>query len=117
MVKWKTRDGREIPIKEMGTDHLKNCVAMLRRKGFVTPEEYFSCLAYAFSSNTPDGAAMAVLETTITENERVLTNLKLCDIVTGKYLEIVDNAGEADTIYLMQYIDEASRKFLRNESV
>ncbi len=41
---------------------------------------------------SPDGNAMAVLETKIIENERVLTNLKLCDIVTGKCLEIVDNA-------------------------
>lgn len=58
-MKWKCKDGRELDIKDMETSHLKNAVAMLRRKGVVTPDEYFSCLAYACSGDTPDGAAMA----------------------------------------------------------
>lgn len=32
---WKTRDGREIPIEDMETSHIKNAQALLRRKGFV----------------------------------------------------------------------------------
>lgn len=30
-MKWKTRDGREYDIEEMGTEHLKNCMAMIVR--------------------------------------------------------------------------------------
>lgn len=58
-MKWKCKDGRELDIKDMETNHLKNAVAMLRRKGVVTTDEYLSCLAYACSGDTPDGAAMA----------------------------------------------------------
>lgn len=56
---WKTLDGREIPFNKLETDHLENIVAMIRRQGFVTPDEFFSMLAYVCSSDTPDGAAMA----------------------------------------------------------
>ena len=58
-MKWKCKDGRELDIKDMETNHLKNAIAMLRRKGVVTTDEYLSCLAYACSGDTPDGAAMA----------------------------------------------------------
>ena len=30
-MKWRTKDGRELDIKKMSTDHLKNTVAMLKR--------------------------------------------------------------------------------------
>lgn len=30
-MKWKTRDCRELDIEEMGTEHLKNCMAMIVR--------------------------------------------------------------------------------------
>jgi len=56
--KWKCRDGRVLDIKDMETRHLRNTIAMLRRNGVVTTDEYMSCLAYACSSDTPDGAAM-----------------------------------------------------------
>lgn len=56
---WKCRDGRLIPIEDLETDHLKNIVAMLRRQGFVTPSEFFSCAGYAFSPMTGEYASMA----------------------------------------------------------
>lgn len=56
---WKCKDGRIIHIKDMSTKHLRNAIAMLRRHGVVTTDEHLSCLAYACSANTPDGAAMA----------------------------------------------------------
>jgi len=37
---WKCRDGRVVPIIEMATQHIENAIAMLRRKGWVTPEEF-----------------------------------------------------------------------------
>lgn len=57
-VTWKTRDGRVLPIREMDTDHLRNCVNMLRRNGRVTAGELAGMFAYA--SDAPDGAAMTV---------------------------------------------------------
>ena len=38
-MKWKCLDGRELEISEMHTDHIKNCVAMMRREGFCTVRE------------------------------------------------------------------------------
>lgn len=58
-MKWKCKDGRELDVKDMETSHLKSTIALLRRKGAVTLGEYLSCLAYACSKDTPDGAAMA----------------------------------------------------------
>ena len=58
-MKWKRKDGRLIDIKDMGTAHLNNAVVMLRLKGFVTEDEFLSCLAYACSGDTPDCAASA----------------------------------------------------------
>lgn len=58
-MKWKCKDGRELELADMSTDHLKNVITMLRSKGTVTPNEYLSCLAYACSSNTGEYAAMA----------------------------------------------------------
>lgn len=48
-------------IKDMETEHLTNAINVLRRRGVVTWDEYRSCLAYACSSSTPDGAAMCGL--------------------------------------------------------
>ena len=61
---------------------------------------------------SPDGGAMAVLETSMMGSEQVLTNLKLYDIVTGESLTIVENAdiasfgfsADGDTLY---YTDDA----------
>ena len=46
MRKWKTKEGKEIEIKDMETSHIKNCLNMLERKGFVsmtTLDLYLSC--------------------------------------------------------------------------
>lgn len=40
MATWKTRDGRKLNIAEMETDHIKNCIAMLRRKGLCSTDEF-----------------------------------------------------------------------------
>ena len=45
--KWTTKDGRVLNISDMTTEHIKNTIAMLERKGFVTPKDfsyYFSCV-------------------------------------------------------------------------
>lgn len=44
-MKWKCKNGMLIEVSEMGTDHLEKTIAMLRRKGFVTHDEFFSCAA------------------------------------------------------------------------
>lgn len=39
MKKWKTKDGQELSIENMETSHIKNCISMLRRNGFVSFSE------------------------------------------------------------------------------
>ncbi len=48
---WKTKDGRSIPVSEMGTEHIKSALAMLKRKGFVSPER----VVFYVSSLLPHG--------------------------------------------------------------
>jgi len=48
-MRWTTKDGRKIDVKDMSNDHLKNAVAMLRRKGFVGADEYEVALGSAYS--------------------------------------------------------------------
>ena len=55
-MKWKCTDGRVLDHQEIETNHLRNIIGLLRRKGVVTLDEYLSCAAYAASA--PDGAAM-----------------------------------------------------------
>jgi len=33
---WTTKDGKQIPVKEMTTQHIKNCINMLKRNGFIS---------------------------------------------------------------------------------
>lgn len=47
---WKCRDGRQLPVKDMSTDHVQKTLAMLRRKGFLDPKEAAHCL-----TNPPSG--------------------------------------------------------------
>lgn len=61
-MKWRCKDGRELELHEIETNHLKNIIAMVRRNGVVTPRTYVSCLMYACSEQTPQGAADAAEE-------------------------------------------------------
>lgn len=36
---WVTKEKQTVDIREMTTQHIKNTLALLRRKGFLTPEE------------------------------------------------------------------------------
>lgn len=40
MPTWKTLDGQTLEMEEMTTDHLKNCIKMLRDNGFVSWTEF-----------------------------------------------------------------------------
>lgn len=53
---WKTRDGRVLPIADMGDDHLANTIRMLRRKGFIGRS---TLEAYMTSGPSGDMASMA----------------------------------------------------------
>lgn len=39
---WVTKDGRRIPVTDMETAHIENTLAMLKRKGWCSPEEFTS---------------------------------------------------------------------------
>lgn len=55
---WKTRDGREIALREMADSHLQNTVRFLRRRGWVHTCELASMWAY--SRDAGEFAALAV---------------------------------------------------------
>jgi len=54
---WKTKEGQVLDIKDMSTKHLENAVAMVRRKGFITQDQYLRLAAYAFGGDTPEMAS------------------------------------------------------------
>lgn len=37
---WTTKDGAEIEISEMSTQHIQNAISLMRRKGFVSNREW-----------------------------------------------------------------------------
>ena len=44
--KWRTKDGRELVVEGMSTEHIISSLALLKRKGFVSPstvEFYLTC--------------------------------------------------------------------------
>ena len=54
---WKTKDGQEIKVEDMGTVHILNCLNMFRRNGWVSKhivEFYLTC-----TPPNGDGAIMA----------------------------------------------------------
>jgi len=57
-MKWRTKDGRIIDIKTMETAHIKNCVAMLEKAGYVSIED-FSASVSAMGSLNGEYAQMA----------------------------------------------------------
>jgi hypothetical protein len=38
--KWRTRDGRMLNMEDMSTEHLRNCVSLLRSKGYCSTVEF-----------------------------------------------------------------------------
>lgn len=54
---WTTRDGRTIPIDEMETSHIKNCLKMLR-KNYIGANEISSMLNFNYEA-MGDAAQMA----------------------------------------------------------
>jgi len=42
-VKWRCKDGREVRIQDMSTEHIQNALALLQRKGFVSVDEFHAC--------------------------------------------------------------------------
>lgn len=48
-LRWKTKDGRILTPKQMETDHIKNCLQMLRKKGYVSESEFIDSLGSAYS--------------------------------------------------------------------
>jgi hypothetical protein len=50
-MKWNTKDGRIINIDEMTDQHLANSIAMLRRNGFCSIEEFDDACDSAFSAH------------------------------------------------------------------
>lgn len=51
-MQWKTREGKVLEVSDMETSHIQNALAMLRRKGAVSPEE-----ANAYLCGPPSGDA------------------------------------------------------------
>lgn len=58
-MKWKCKDGRELELHEIETDHLKNIITWLRRQGVTTTDEFLDCLG-ASASVSGEFAQMAL---------------------------------------------------------
>jgi len=48
---WVTKEGKELDIKFMKTDHIKRCIAMLKRSGFISESEWIFYDNYYGSDN------------------------------------------------------------------
>lgn len=48
---WTTRDGRRLRLTEMGTDHLRNTAAFLRRRGYCATSEFDASWCSALACN------------------------------------------------------------------
>jgi len=51
MMLWTTKDGRRVSPKKMSVEHIKNCVAMLRRQGYISEAEFVDMCGWGFSMN------------------------------------------------------------------
>jgi hypothetical protein len=59
---WITREGEQVPVRDMRDGHLSAAIALVRRRGAVSARRIayrraFQAMAYA--EDAPDGAAMA----------------------------------------------------------
>lgn len=55
---WITRDGRQIPIADMETEHLQNTIHYLRQRAGSLRRDILKAMA-RYIADAPDGAAMA----------------------------------------------------------
>ena len=53
---WTKKDGTEIPVEEMSTEHIKNTLAMLERNGFCSKKE----IAFFLLGHKPQGDAAQI---------------------------------------------------------
>jgi len=84
-MKWKCQDGREIEIKAMTASHLKNTIALIRRKGGMTVTEFNSCIAYVCSPFAGECASMAL--------ERELADAAPCGELEALEEELANRTG------------------------
>ena len=57
-MKWKTREGKEIEVKDMTSSHAENCVLMLMRNN--GPHKVLASLLYAYEKNLEEQKAKEV---------------------------------------------------------
>lgn len=48
---WTTKDGRKLSVRKMSLGHIKNCIALLRRRGYVSEAEFVDACGWGFSMN------------------------------------------------------------------
>jgi len=72
-MEWVMKSGKKINITDMETSHIRNAIAMLRRKGFVTPAELEMYLL-----SEPSGEA--ALDEYMRELDRIKTCLPLATL-------------------------------------
>jgi len=57
-MNWKTREGKEIEVKDMTSSHAENCVLMLMRNN--GPHKVLESLLYAYEKNLEEQKAKEV---------------------------------------------------------
>ena len=57
-MNWKTREGKEIEVKDMTSSHAENCVLMLMRNN--GPHKVLASLLYAYEKNLEEQKAKEV---------------------------------------------------------
>lgn len=63
---WTTKDGRQIPINKMATQHIKNCLKMLKDQGYISME------TLQFYLHCPEPTAEGAYDAFSQELDRVL---------------------------------------------
>jgi hypothetical protein len=52
-MKWKTKEGKEIEVKDMETSHIKNAIKIIEKNATITSKEYVDT-GYDGDSYVPD---------------------------------------------------------------